>query len=54
MTQPIENPATKATEPHTASEAAAEKKMEHVADEAAAKAAKTEQRYDSDHGIVSI
>ncbi len=53
MTKESENSDAVKTEETTTSDALAEKRIERVADEAAEKSTKTEQRYDSDHNIFS-
>jgi hypothetical protein len=53
MPEQFENSETKKPEDETISDATAEKRIERVADKAAEKSTKTEQRYDSDHNIFS-
>ena len=53
MPEQFENSETTKTEDETISDAPAEKSIERVADKAAEKSTKTEQRYDSDHNIFS-
>jgi hypothetical protein len=53
MPEHIENPKATKLEGETVSEAATAKKIDDVADKAAEKASKTEQRYDADHTIFS-
>jgi hypothetical protein len=53
MPEQIKNPEVTKTEDEAISNAAAKKRIEHVAEEAAEKASHTEQRYDQDHQIFS-
>ena len=53
MPEQFENSETTKLEDETISDATAEKRIEHVADKAAEKSSKTEQRYDRDHNIFS-
>lgn len=53
MPEQFENPEAKKLADETVSNAAAEKKIDRVAEKAAEKASKTEQRYDKDHTIIS-
>ena len=48
---PNETDKTPKADDSKTSESPAEKRIEQVADEAAEKAGKTEQRYDKEHGI---
>lgn len=49
MFKQFENPEATKLEDETAANKSAEEKIQHVADKAAGKAAKTEQEYDKDH-----
>ena len=53
MPNQIKNPQTKNVEDETVSDAAAEKRIDRVAEKAAGKAARTEQKYDQNHTIFS-
>jgi len=53
MPEQIENPEEIKTENGTVSDAAAQKRIERVAEEAAEKASHTEQDYDKGHQIFS-
>jgi hypothetical protein len=53
MPEQFENPKATILEEETASDTPAEKRIDRVAEEAAAKAAKTVQHYDKDHTIFS-
>jgi hypothetical protein len=53
MPEQFEHSEATKQEDEAISEAAAEKRIERVADKAAEKSTKTEQRYDSDHNIFS-
>jgi hypothetical protein len=53
MPKQSENPEPRKLEDETVSDAAAEKRIDRVAEKAAGKAAKTEQSYDQDHSIFS-
>lgn len=53
MTEQFENSEATKREDETITDATAEKRIERVADKAAEKSSKTEQRYDSDHNIFS-
>jgi hypothetical protein len=53
MPKQFENPEARKLEDETVSDAAAEKRIDRVAEKAAGKAAKTEQSYDQDHTIFS-
>ncbi len=53
MHQQSDNSGARKLEDETVSEAAAEKRIDRVAEKAAGKAAKTEQSYDQDHSIFS-
>ena len=53
MQKQFENPEARKLEDETVSDAAAEKRIDRVAEKAAEKAAKTEQSYDQDHTIFS-
>lgn len=53
MPEQFENQEAKKLADETVSNAAAEKKIDRVAEKAAEKASKTEQRYDKDHTIIS-
>ncbi|MFY9853242.1 MAG: hypothetical protein WAK26_05115 [Terracidiphilus sp.] len=53
MPEQFENPEVTKLENETVSDAAATKRIEHVAEKAAEKASRTEQRYDQDHEIIS-
>ena len=54
MTQQFENPDAAKLEDATIAEKSAQEKIEHIADKAAARPIKTEQKYDSDHTIFTI
>jgi hypothetical protein len=49
MTEQFQNPAEVKVEDTTASDSTAKKKIELIADEAAAKASQTVQKFDKDH-----
>jgi hypothetical protein len=53
MAHQFENPKATKLEDETISEESPKEKIERVAEEAAAKAAKAEQKYDKDHTIFS-
>ena len=53
MPEQFENSEATKLEDETVSDATAEKRIERVADKAAEKSTKTEQRYDRDHNIFS-
>jgi hypothetical protein len=53
MTDQFENPEVTKLENDTVSDAAAQKRIERVAEKEAEKALHTEQRYDADHQILS-
>ncbi|MGB7546440.1 MAG: hypothetical protein WBM14_01710 [Terracidiphilus sp.] len=53
MKQQFENQEAKKLKDKTNSDAATEKRVNHLAEKAAEKATKTEQRYDKDHTIIS-
>lgn len=53
MPEQFENSEVTKLEDETVSNATAEKRMELVAEKAAEKSTKTEQRYDRDHNIFS-
>ncbi len=53
MPKQIENSEATKLEDETISDATGEKRIERVADRAAEKSTKTEQRYDRDHNIFS-
>lgn len=53
MPEQFENPEATKLEDKTVSDASGEKRIERVAEKAAEKASKTEQRYDKDHNIFS-
>jgi hypothetical protein len=53
MPEQFENTETTKLEDETVSDATADKSIERVADKAAEKSTKTEQRYDRDHSIFS-
>ena len=53
MKQQFENEETKKRVSKTDSDAATETRINQLAEEAAEKASKTEQRYDKDHTIIS-
>ena len=53
MPEQFENSEATKLEDETVSDASAEKRIERVADKAAEKSTKTEQRYDRDHSIFS-
>jgi len=53
MTEQIQNPKAAKPEDTTTSNSSVEKKIEQIADKAAEKPAKTEQKYDKDHNIFS-
>ena len=54
MPHQFENPEATKVADETISKESEPKKIEHVAEEAAVKAAKTEEKYDKDHKIFSI
>ena len=54
MPHQFENPEATKVEDETVSKESEPKKIEHVAEKAAAKAAETEEKYDKDHKIFSI
>jgi hypothetical protein len=54
MPHQFENPEATKVADETVSKEPDPKRIEHVAEEAAAKAAKTEEKYDKDHMIFSI
>jgi hypothetical protein len=49
MTEQFQNPAEVKVEEQIASESTSKKKIDHIADEAAKKATKTEQKFDKDN-----
>ncbi len=51
MSNQFENPEEAKVEDETAQKESSNEKVQHVAEEAAGKAAKTEQKYDKDHTI---
>jgi hypothetical protein len=53
MPEQFENSEATKLEDETVSDASAEKRIDRVAERAAEKSAKTEQRYDRDHGVIS-
>ena len=53
MPDQFENPKVTKVEDETVSDAAANKRIERVAEKAAEKASRTEQHYDQDHEIIS-
>jgi hypothetical protein len=53
MTKQFKNPKVDKIENKTASDAAAQERVEHAAKEEAEKASHVEQRYDKDHQIFS-
>jgi hypothetical protein len=53
MPEQFENPEATKLEDETIADATAEKKIEHTAEKAAQKSAKTEQLYDQGHNIFS-
>jgi hypothetical protein len=53
MKQQFENEEAKKPKDKTDGDAATEKRINQLADKAAEKASKTEQRYDKDHTIIS-
>jgi hypothetical protein len=53
MPEQFDNSEARKLEDETISDATAEKRIERVADKAAEKSTKAEQRYDSDHNIFS-
>ncbi len=53
MPEQFENPEVTKLEDETISDAAAQKRIERVAEKAAEKASQTEQRYDQNHQIFS-
>lgn len=53
MPEQFENSEATKLEDETISDATAEKRIERVADKAAEKSTKTEQRYDTDHNMFS-
>jgi hypothetical protein len=54
MPHQFENPEATKVEDETVSKESEQKNIEHVAEKAAVKAAKTEEKYDKDHQIISI
>jgi hypothetical protein len=54
MAQPFENPEVTKVDDETVSTESAQKATERVAEKAAVKGAKTEQKYDSEHRIFTI
>jgi hypothetical protein len=53
MARQFENPEETKLEDETASNTTAQKRIERVAEKAAEKSSKGEQRYDEDHNIIS-
>jgi hypothetical protein len=53
MAKQFENPEATKTEDETISDAAAQKRLDHVAEKMAEKSSRTEQKYDTDHQIFS-
>jgi hypothetical protein len=53
MPEQFENPEATKLEDATVSEALAEKRVERVAEKAAARAGDTEKKYDGEHAIVT-
>lgn len=53
MPEQFENPEATKLEDKTISDASAEKRIDRIAEKAAEKASKTEQRYDKEHDIFS-
>jgi hypothetical protein len=53
MAKQFENPEATKLEDETATDATAQEKIERVADKAAAKPAKVEQKFDKEHTIFS-
>jgi hypothetical protein len=53
MPEQFENQEATKLEDETISDASPQKRIEHVAEEAAEKSTKTEQHYDTDHSIFS-
>jgi hypothetical protein len=53
MPEQFENPEETKLEDETVSEASANKRIERVAEKAAARAANTEKKYDGEHTIVT-
>jgi hypothetical protein len=53
MSKQFENPEAEKLEDKTISEASEQERIEHVAENAAEKASKTEKRYDGEHTIFS-
>jgi hypothetical protein len=53
MKQQFQNDEADKVKDNTDPDAATEKRIDHLADKAAVKATKTEQRYDQDHTIIS-
>jgi hypothetical protein len=51
MFKQFENPEASKLEDETAAKESADEKIQHVAEKAASKGAKTEQEYDKDHTI---
>jgi hypothetical protein len=53
MPEQFENPEVKKLEDATVSDATAQKRIDRVAEKAAEKSSRTEQKYDEAHSIVS-
>jgi hypothetical protein len=53
MAEQFENPEATKLKDETVSETSAEKRIERVAEKAAARAANTEKKYDGEHTIVT-
>jgi len=53
MTKQLENTEVTKTEDETVSETAAQRRIDHVAEEMAEKSSRTEKKYDTDHTIFS-
>lgn len=53
MPKQFENSEATKLEDEMVSDASAEKKIEHIAEKAAEKASKTENKYDKDHSLFS-
>jgi hypothetical protein len=53
MPEQFENPQATKLEDETVTDATADKKIQRVAEKAAEKSSKTEQKYDKDHTIIS-
>jgi hypothetical protein len=53
MAKQFENPEVTKTEDETVSDAAAQKRLDRVAEEMAEKSSRTEQKYETDHQVFS-